>query len=197
MEYFERLGHRHAGPGGNWRVRRRLRHFSHAVRGSGSDGGSDSSSCRSRCASAAVTGQSPRTSIDVWKPGTRPCADRKPLRSGVDPIDLDPVKTKSVLGGPIQKKFGSLGIVDIGRRDQNRQNEAERAGQNMALDALDFLVAVEPTLTLLRAGDDASRSEDPGRWLRWAPSRTRRVSCAAASAHTPSVRNRSYHVRTV
>jgi hypothetical protein len=41
--------------------------------------------------------------------------------------------------------------VDIGRRDQNRQNEAERAGQNMALDALDFLVAVEPTLTLLRA----------------------------------------------
>src|SRR3954463_2880607 len=81
--------------------------------------------------------------------------------TGVDPIDLDPVKTKSVLGGPIQKKFGSLGIVDIGRRDQNRQNEAERAGQNMALDALDFLVAVEPTLTLLRAGDDALRIPAP------------------------------------
>src|SRR3954463_16230028 len=109
--------------------------------------------------------------------------------TGVDPIDLDPVKTKSVLGGPIQKKFGSLGIVDIGRRDQNRQNEAERAGQNMALDALDFLVAVEPTLTLLRAGDDALRIRDPGRRPRWAASRPRRVSWAAASAHTPSVRN--------
>src|SRR3954464_7943385 len=95
-----------------------------------------------------------------------PTGNRFDRGTGVDPIDLDPVKTKSVLGGPIQKKFGSLGIVDIGRRDQNRQNEAERAGQNMALDALDFLVAVEPTLTLLRAGDDALRIQDPGRRLR-------------------------------
>ena len=82
MEYFERLGHRHAGPGGNWRVRRRLRHFLHVVRGSGSGGGSGSSSCRRwpRCASAAVMGQSAQTSSHVWKPGTRPCAGRKPLR---------------------------------------------------------------------------------------------------------------------
>src|SRR6187455_600029 len=36
----------------------------------------------------------------------------------------------------------------------------------MAFHALDFLVAVEPTLTLLRAGDDALRIHDPGRRLR-------------------------------
>jgi len=45
--------------------------------------------------------------------------------------------------------------MDIGRCDQDRQNEAERAGQDMALDTFDFLVAIKPTLTLLRAGDDA------------------------------------------
>src|ERR671910_419853 len=50
--------------------------------------------------------------------------------------------------------------------DQDRQNEAERAGQDMAFHALDFLVAVEPPLTLLRAGDDALRIQDPGRRLR-------------------------------
>jgi hypothetical protein len=95
-----------------------------------------------------------------------PAGNRFDCGTSVDPIDLDPVKTKSVLDGPIQKKFGRLGVVDIGRRDQNRQNEAERAGQDMALDALDFLVAVEPTLTLLRAGDDALRIQDSGRRLR-------------------------------
>ena len=59
-----------------------------------------------------------------------PTGNRFDRGTGVDPIDLDPVKTKSV-DGPIQKEFGRLGVVDIGRRDQNRQNEAERAGQDM------------------------------------------------------------------
>ena len=95
-----------------------------------------------------------------------PTGNRFDRGTGVDPIDLDPVKTKSVLNGPIQKKFGRLGVVDIGRRDQNRQNEAKRAGQDMALDTFDFLVAIKPTLTLLRAGDDALRIHDPGRRLR-------------------------------
>src|SRR3954447_4430168 len=35
-QYYEHLGNRHAGPGGNWRVRRRLQHFSRTVRGCGS-----------------------------------------------------------------------------------------------------------------------------------------------------------------
>jgi hypothetical protein len=74
-----------------------------------------------------------------------PAGNRFDCGTSVDPIDLDPVKTQSVLDGPIQKKVDRLGV--IGRRDQDRQNEAERAGQDMALDALDFLVAVEPTLT--------------------------------------------------
>src|SRR3954451_14369901 len=36
----------------------------------------------------------------------------------------------------------------------------------MAFDALDFLVAVEPPLTVLWAGDDALRIQDRGRRLR-------------------------------
>src|SRR3954469_4688140 len=84
----------------------------------------------------------------------------------IDPVDLDSIKIKSALDGPIQEKFGRLGVVDIGRRDQDRQNEAERTGQDMTLDALDFLVAVEATLTLLGAGDNALRIHDPGRRLR-------------------------------
>jgi hypothetical protein len=71
-----------------------------------------------------------------------PTGNRFDRGTGVDPIDLDPVKTQSVLNAPIQKKFGRLGV--IGRRDQNRQNEAERAGQDMALDTFDFLVAIGP-----------------------------------------------------
>src|SRR4051794_36688640 len=67
----------------------------------------------------------------------------------------------------------------------------------MALDALDFLVAIKPTLTLLRAGDDALRIPVAGSAERPWASRTRRVNWAAASAHTPSARNRSYQVRTV
>jgi TrbL/VirB6 plasmid conjugal transfer protein len=45
-QYYERHGHRHAGPGGNWRVRRRPQRFSRAVRGCGSGAGSGWSSCR-------------------------------------------------------------------------------------------------------------------------------------------------------
>src|SRR3954470_5727541 len=45
-QYSERHGHRHAGPGGNWRVRRRPQRFSRAVRGCGSGAGSGWLSCR-------------------------------------------------------------------------------------------------------------------------------------------------------
>ena len=71
--------------------------------------------------------------------------------------------------------------------DEDRQNEAGRAGQGMALDALDFPGAAETTLPLLRTGDDALGMHDPGRLLR---------PTAVGFAHTPSVRNCSYHVRS-
>src|SRR4051812_37499212 len=45
-QYYERLWHRHAGRGGNERVRRRLQHSWRAVRGCGSGGGSGSCQCR-------------------------------------------------------------------------------------------------------------------------------------------------------
>src|SRR4051794_32185482 len=64
----------------------------------------------------------------------------------------------------VQEQFGRPGVV--GRRHQDRQNQAERAGQDMTLHAFYFLVAVETTFTLVRAGDDALRIHDPGRRLR-------------------------------
>src|SRR3954470_22281514 len=56
--------------------------------------------------------------------------------------------------------------MNNGGRDDDGQDETQRATQNMALDAPDFLVAVVSALTLLRAGNNALRVQDPGRWLR-------------------------------
>src|SRR3954466_1957119 len=56
--------------------------------------------------------------------------------------------------------------MNTGGRDNNGQDETQRATQNMALDAPDFLVAVVPALPLLRAGNNALRVQEPGRWLR-------------------------------
>ena len=68
------------------------------------------------------------------------------------------------------------------------------------LDASNFL----GRLTLLRVHNGPITKGQHVAWCKVAGSverpwalRTRRVSWAAASAHTPSVRNRSYHVRTV
>jgi uncharacterized membrane protein YebE (DUF533 family) len=60
MKYYGRLWHRHAGSGGNERVRRHLQHFSRAVRGCGSGGGSGWWRCQKwlRCANVAVAGRS-------------------------------------------------------------------------------------------------------------------------------------------
>ena len=121
--------------------------------------------------------------------GTRGCCQPEPLqlciRTSIPGGAHRPCRPRSRAQirsrQPDPEEIRPPGGVDIGRRDRNRQNKAERAGQDMALDALDFLVAVEPTLTLLRAGDDAFKcgpvvgsAERP-----WA-SRTRRVSWAAA-----------------
>src|SRR3954464_852663 len=56
--------------------------------------------------------------------------------------------------------------MNTGGRDNNGQDEAQRATQNMALDAPDFLVAVVSALPLLRAGYNALRVQEPGCWLR-------------------------------
>jgi hypothetical protein len=66
--------------------------------------------------------------------------------------------------------------MDIGGRDDNGEDETQRAAQNMALDAFDFLVAVEPSLTLLWTGNNALRVQDSGRRLR---------SMAVGFAHPP------------
>ena len=68
----------------------------------------------------------------------------------VDRVDLGALDGEPVLDRPLQEKFGRLGVVDTGGRDDDGQDEPQRAAQNMALDAFDFLVAVKPPLTLLR-----------------------------------------------
>src|SRR4051812_33835764 len=56
--------------------------------------------------------------------------------------------------------------MNTGGRDNDGQDEAQRATQNMALYAPDFLVAVVSALPLLRAGNNALRVQEPGCWLR-------------------------------
>lgn len=91
-----------------------------------------------------------------------------PLASGRHPgapinrIDFDPLQCPAVFGCPIQKEFCAFGVMDIGSRDQDRENETERASQNRPLNAFDLFVPVEAAVSLLRSGDDAVRSQDPG-----------------------------------
>src|SRR5689334_10151213 len=68
----------------------------------------------------------------------------------VDPIDLDALGRPSMLRRPIQQWPGRLRVMYIGRGHQHGEHEAERAGQNVALDPLDLLVAINAPLALLR-----------------------------------------------
>jgi hypothetical protein len=56
--------------------------------------------------------------------------------------------------------------MNTGGRDNDGQDEAQRATQNMALDAPDFFVAVVCALSLLRAGNNVLRVQEPGCLLR-------------------------------
>jgi hypothetical protein len=90
--------------------------------------------------------------------------DRFDRGTGVDRIDLGAFNVEPVLDGPVQDHLGRFGVMNTGGGDDDGQDETQRATQNMALDAPDFLVAVVSALTLLRAGNNALR--DPSRRLR-------------------------------
>src|SRR3954447_16253007 len=92
--------------------------------------------------------------------------DRIDRGTGVDRIDLGALDGETVLDRPVQDHFGCFGVMNTGGRDNDGQDEAQRATQNMAFDAPDFLVAVVSALPLLRTGNDALRVQEPGRWLR-------------------------------
>src|SRR3954467_11363286 len=87
-------------------------------------------------------------------------------RPGVDPVDLDAVDLPARVSSPVQKDRHGLGVMEAGHSDQDGQNEAQRAGQDVTLDPLDLLVAVEAAGSLLRSGDDALRVQEPGRGFR-------------------------------
>lgn len=80
----------------------------------------------------------------------------------VDPIDLDTLGRPSVLCRPIQQWPGGRRVVHIRRGHQHGEHEAERAGQDMALDPLDLLVAINAALALLRPRHKALRIKDGG-----------------------------------
>jgi hypothetical protein len=86
-------------------------------------------------------------------------------RSRVDAVDLDPREPPAGHVGLFQERCQAMRVVQTGGRDEHGQDEAERAGQNMALDAFDLLVRVDPACAFLRPGRDALRVHDPGRWL--------------------------------
>ena len=60
--------------------------------------------------------------------------DAMPLGGGVDrwaeinPIDLDPLKAPSIPGRPLQKSIGHFGIVNVGGRDNDGEDEAKGTG---------------------------------------------------------------------
>src|SRR5689334_4297316 len=80
----------------------------------------------------------------------------------VDPINLDALGRPSVLRRAIQQWPGGLRVVHIRRGHQHSEHEAERAGQDMALDPLDLLVAINAALALLRPRHNALRIKDRG-----------------------------------
>src|SRR3954471_15789680 len=56
--------------------------------------------------------------------------------------------------------------MQVGRRDEHGEDEAERAGQDMALDAPDLLVAINTARAFLRTRYDTWRIDDSRRRLR-------------------------------
>src|SRR5690242_8977079 len=91
--------------------------------------------------------------------------------AGIDGIDLDVLGCELVLGRAFQEEIRRPGVMDVGRGDEYRQHQAQRAGQDRALDPLDLLVAVETALAFLRPGHDALRVHDDGRRFRRVPPR--------------------------
>ena len=87
-------------------------------------------------------------------------------RPGIDAVDLDPLKVPARFGSPRQERRQAVRAMQVGRRDEHGENEAERAGQDMALDAPDLLVAVNTARAFLRTRYDTLRIDDSRRRLR-------------------------------
>ncbi len=67
-----------------------------------------------------------------------------------------------MLGHPIQQWASGLRVVHIGRSHQYAEYEAKRASQDVALDPLDLLVAINAALAFLRSRHNALRIHDGG-----------------------------------
>lgn len=52
----------------------------------------------------------------------------------VDPIDRDAVEMPAGVDRPVQEDRHGFGVMKTGHRDQNGQDQTERAGQDMTLD---------------------------------------------------------------
>src|SRR5690349_24308630 len=76
-------------------------------------------------------------------------------RPGMDAIDLEAVELPARVGRPVQEDRHGFGVMKAGHGDQDGQDEAQRAGQDVTLDPLDLLVAIEAAGSLLRSAVDA------------------------------------------
>src|SRR4051812_47121139 len=94
-----------------------------------------------------------------------------PLGGGVDrwadinPIDIDPLKAPSIFGRPLQKSIDHFRVMNVGGRNDNGEDEAERTGQDVPFHALDLFIPVESPATFLRSRYNTLRVHDPGRRL--------------------------------
>src|SRR5689334_11728955 len=125
--------------------------------------------------------------------------------AGIDGIDLDVLGCEPVLGRAFQEEIRRPGVMDVGRGDEYRQHQAQRAGQDRALDPLDLLVAVETALAFLRPGHETLVQNWPRRWhcsdrsgigasrsaAPRAACRTRRTSPAATRSRRRATRSRT------
>src|SRR4051794_31650002 len=96
---------------------------------------------------------------------------RLPWGGGVDrwadinPIDIDPLKAPSIFGRPLQKSIDHFRVMNVGGRNDNGEDEAERTGQDVPFHALDLFIPVESPATFLRSRYNTLRVHDPGRRL--------------------------------
>src|SRR5690349_11442648 len=86
-------------------------------------------------------------------------------RPGMDAIDLEAVEVPARVGSPVQEDRHGFGVMKAGHGDQDGQDEAQRAGQDVTLDPLDLLVPVNAATTFLRPRSNTLRIEKAGRRL--------------------------------
>jgi hypothetical protein len=108
-----------------------------------------------QCAKCRFDAPAERERLEALRLGIAvTCGDLKidamPLGGGVDrwadinAIDIDPLKAPSIFGRPLKKSIDHFRVVNVGGRNDNGEDEAERTGQDVPFHALDLLFPSNP-----------------------------------------------------